>query len=157
MRWGRWVMGTAMGLAVVCPGLLHAEDAAQEPVVSVEPSEVEDMVAAEGPAPSVEEAHRVISDYVTQVEQEEGAFTIEDDVTEQTRTLVLERLHDQVSRSGFFYYVCADMKDPSTGETLDVDFDVEVTPEGVELADIQIHAVNGQPRYTYNELGDRVD
>ncbi|MBI3087899.1 MAG: hypothetical protein HYY91_03330 [Candidatus Omnitrophica bacterium] len=106
--------------------------------------------------PSAEQIRQAIREYIAQVEQEEGAFTIEDEVTEKIRSLSLVRVHERVGKTGDYYYSCTDMTDAETGETLDLDFDVEAVDGGLEVADVRIHKVNDQARYTYDDQDHRV-
>ena len=106
--------------------------------------------------PSAEQIRQAIQDYIASVEQNDEAFTIEDDVTGATRTLTLVRVHERVGKTGELYYSCTDMRDASTSELLDLDFDVEATGEQLEVVDQRIHKVNGQARYTYDEHDNRV-
>ena len=106
--------------------------------------------------PSAEQIRQAIQGHIGVVEQEDGAFTIEDDVTGTTRTLTLVRVHERVGKTGELHYSCTDMRDTQTGELLDLDFDVEATGEQLEVVDQRIHKVNGQARYTYDEHDNRV-
>jgi hypothetical protein len=106
--------------------------------------------------PSPEEIRQTIRDFIAQTEQEEGAFTIDDEMTGATRILALDRVHDRVGKTGDFYYSCTDMLDASTGELLDLDFDVEAAEGMLNVVDVRIHKVNGQPRYTYDDQDNRI-
>ena len=106
--------------------------------------------------PSVEQIGQTIREYIAQIEEDEGAFTIEDEVTGKTRTLTLDRVHDQVGKADDLYYSCTDMKDKDSGETLDLDFDVESYDGELEVVDTRIHKVNGQPRCTYDGKDNRI-
>jgi len=66
------------------------------------------------------------------------------------------RVHERVGKTGELYYSCTDMQDTSTGELLDLDFDVEANDEQLEVVDTRIHKVNGQERYTYDEQDNRI-
>jgi hypothetical protein len=106
--------------------------------------------------PSAEQIRQTIRDYIASVEQDEGAFTIEDDATGATRTLTLVGVHERVGKTGELYYSCTDMQDTATGELLDLDFDVDVGAGALEVVDVRIHKVNGQARYTYDEQDNRI-
>ncbi|GEM_PF-1329955 len=106
--------------------------------------------------PTAEQIRQTIRDYIAEVQQEEGAFTIEDEVTGKTRTLTLDHVHDRVGKTGEYYYSCTDMKDQESGDTLDLDFDVEAYEGDLEVVDVRIHKVNDQPRYTYDDKDNRV-
>ncbi|MBI4353833.1 MAG: hypothetical protein HY595_01210 [Candidatus Omnitrophica bacterium] len=106
--------------------------------------------------PSAEQIRQSIRDYIALIEQEEGAFTIEDEVAGTTRTLQLDQVHERVGKTGELFYSCTDMKDAENGELLDLDFDVDASGEELEVVDVRIHKVGGQPRYTYDEQDNRI-
>jgi len=106
--------------------------------------------------PSAEQIRQAIRDHIRLIEREEGAFTIEDEVTGTSRTLTLVRVHERVGKTGGLYYSCTDMRDASTGELLDLDFDVEAGGGQTEVVDVRIHKVNDQARYTYDEQDNRI-
>jgi len=106
--------------------------------------------------PTAEQLRQSIRDYIARIEEEEGAFTIEDEVAGGTRTLTLERVHERVGKTGDFYYSCTDMRDASTNELLDLDFDVEEAGSELNVVDVRIHKVNGQARYTYDDKDNRI-
>ena len=153
--------GIAITLFLLVPSRGLAAEHASTEQAGEEP-DAQTMMEPEGSAmdtsvaPSAEAIRRTIGDYITQVEQEEGSFTVDDDVTGQTRTLTLQQVHDRVGKIGSFYYACTDMRDTASGEALDLDFDVEATEDGLEVVDMRIHQVNGTPRYTYNEHHERI-
>jgi len=112
--------------------------------------------AAQQAEPSAEQIRQAIRDYIAGVEQEEGAFTVEDEATGAARTLTLVQVHERVGKTGEAYYSCTDMTDTATGELLDLDFDV-MNDEGLlDVVDVRIHKVNGQPRYTYDDQDNRI-
>lgn len=106
--------------------------------------------------PSAEQIRQAIRDYIAGIEKEEGAFTLEDDVTGDIRTLTLVQVHERVGKTGDAYYSCTDMKDAAGGEVLDLDFDVADEDGALEVVDVRIHKVNGQPRYTYDDQDNRI-
>lgn len=106
--------------------------------------------------PSAEQIRQAIRDYIHRTDQDEGAFTIDDDVTGTTRTLALVRVHDRVGKTGAFYYSCTDMRDTANDELLDLDFDVDAASGQLEVVDVRIHKVNGTPRYTYDDKDNRI-
>ena len=120
---------------------------------ATEPSQQKAMPALE---PSAEQIRQAIRDYIASIEQEEGAFTIEDEVTGTVRTLTLAQVHERVGKTDDAYYSCTDMKDTASGETLDLDFDVTDEDGILDVVDVRIHKVNGQPRYTYDEQDNRI-
>jgi len=107
-------------------------------------------------APTAEQIRKAIRDYIAEIETDEGAYTIDDEVTGQVRTLTLERVHDRVGKTGDLYYSCTDMRDTKTNELLDLDFDVESYDGQLEVVGERIHKVNGQPRYTYDDKDNRI-
>jgi len=106
--------------------------------------------------PSAEQIRQAIQDHLTSIEKKDGAFTITDDVTGTTRTLQLVRVHERVGKTGELYYSCTDMRDATTGEVLDLDFDVEADAGGLHVEDVRIHKLEGQARYTYDEHDNRI-
>lgn len=97
-----------------------------------------------------------IRDYVTQIEKDEGGFTIEDSETDATRTLELVRVHERVGKTGSLYYSCTDMKDVENGELLDLDFDVDASGGDLNVVDVRIHKVDDEARYTYDDDDKRI-
>ena len=112
--------------------------------------------AAQAAEPSPEEIRQAIAQYVQQMTEEEGAFSLDDDTAGTTRELTLVQVHERVGKTGDLYYSCTDMKDAATGETLDLDFDVERYDDALEVVDVRIHKVEGKPRYTYDQDDNRV-
>ncbi len=174
-RW--WVAGVVSGALTVFPAFGYSaehggkehggqEHGGQQSVAAPEPSPAAVMQAQEpqpaqaGPVaqvePSAEQIRQAIRDYISQVEQEEGAFSVDDEVTGKIRTLTLDRVHERVGKTGDLYYSCTDMKDSETGEMLDLDFDVEAKDDQLNVVDVRIHKVNGQPRYTYDDKDNRI-
>ena len=107
-------------------------------------------------APSAEAIRQAIRDYDGRIEAAEGALKIKDDVTGQTRSLKLERVHERVGKTGDKYYSCADTRDTATNELVDVDFDVSDAGGALSVVDVRIHKVNGTPRYTYDDKDNRI-
>jgi hypothetical protein len=106
--------------------------------------------------PSAEQIRQAIRDHIALTEQRSGAFTIEDEATGSTRTLQLVRVHERVGKTGALYYSCTDMRDASTGELLDLDFDVDASGDQLAVVDVRIHKLEGQARYTYDEHDNRI-
>lgn len=106
--------------------------------------------------PSAEQVRQAIRDHIAFTERKDGVFAIKDDVTGTSRTLQLVRVHERVGKTGDLYYSCTDMRDTSSGELLDLDFDVDATDGQLSVADVRIHKLEGQPRYTYDEHDNRV-
>ncbi|MBI2871360.1 MAG: hypothetical protein HYY14_06605 [Candidatus Omnitrophica bacterium] len=119
------------------------------------------VTAAETPAapalePTADQIRQAIQEYIADVEEVEGAFTIEDEVTGNLRTLTLERVHERVGKTGDLFYSCTDMKDTETSEVLDLDFDVESSEGELFVIDTRIHKVSDKPRYTYDANDNRI-
>ena len=106
--------------------------------------------------PSPELIRQAIRDHISQIEQEESSFQIEDPVEGKTRTLQLIQVHERVGKTGELYYSCTDMKDTASGQTLDLDFDVSNEGGQLEVVDTRIHKVDGKARYTYDDKDNRV-
>ena len=162
MRQG-WVMAVVVGCVALAPGVAEAaehggkehggqEHGGQQPV-SATPSQ---SAQPEAVAPSAREIRQSIRDYIAQIEEEQGAFTIKDEVTGSTRTLTLVRVHERVGKTGSAYYSCTDMQDANSGELLDLDFDVEAGEGTLNVVDVRIHKLNGKPRYTYDDNDHRI-
>lgn len=81
-----------------------------------------------------------------------GVFSVQDEIQSTVRQLVLEKIHTDkiVQLSDGTSFVCADFKD-ANGDRVDVDFFMSPTAQGnvEQVRKIQIHKVNGSPRYTY--------
>ena len=132
-------------------GMEHAGTAQQETAQTATPA------AERPPMPSQEEMIRqVIQLQVQRNAQQDGGLRVEDPVTGTTRTLELVRVHDRVGKTGSLYYACTDMRDTASGESLDLDFDVEVDGPRMRVVETRIHKVNGQARYTYDEHDKRI-
>ena len=106
--------------------------------------------------PSAEQIRQAIRDYITGIEREEDAFTIEDEMTGDIRTLALVQVHERVGKAGDAYYSCTDMKDAASGEILDLDFDVTSEDGILDVVDVRIHKVNDEARYTYDDQDNRI-
>jgi len=106
--------------------------------------------------PSAYQIRQSIRDYINEVESDEDTFTIYDDETGDVRELELVRVHDRVGKTGDLYYSCTDMRDVSTGEMLDLDFDVKAMLDDLSVVDVRIHKLDGNARYTYDENDNRI-
>ena len=106
--------------------------------------------------PTAEQIRQAIRTHIDDITAAEGAFTVEDEQAEKTRTLQLVRVHERVGKTGAAYYSCTDMKDTASNELLDLDFDVEQVGDQLIVTDTRIHKVNGQERYTYDTNNNRV-
>ena len=102
--------------------------------------------------PSPEDLRGTIRGYIENRESKIGKFVIPDSrQIGKLRTLELVRVHERVGKTGDYYYSCTDMKDPATGDLLDLDFDISDTGEKLKVVAIRIHKDNGDPRYTYDD------
>ncbi|PIQ84618.1 MAG: hypothetical protein COV75_01275 [Candidatus Omnitrophica bacterium CG11_big_fil_rev_8_21_14_0_20_63_9] len=110
-------------------------------------------VKAEPPAAQI---RQTIEAHVKGLEAKDGAFNIKDDVTGTTRNLTFVRVHDRVGKTGNLFYSCTDMRDTTTGELLDLDFDVDAAGGPLKVVDARIHKVNNQARYTYDDKDNRI-
>ena len=143
---GTWVGIVVMGMAVMAPGVRAQEQGGQAPAEALtQPGSAEPSPASVAES-STDQIHQAIRDYIAMIEEDEGAFTIEDEVTGNVRTLTLDRVHEQVSQTeDELFSSSADMRDTGSGETLTVDFDVELWDGEPEVVDARIRAVAGQP------------
>ena len=129
------------------------------PAASRQPAATSQAATATASAqvePKAEQIRQAIRDYIAEIEADEGAYTIDDEVTGQVRTLTLERVHDRVGKTGDLYYSCTDMRDTKTNEQLDLDFDVEAYEGQLEVVGERIHKLNGEARYTYDDKDNRI-
>ena len=103
-------------------------------------------------APSAEQLRQTIRDFIQEQENGMGSFTVPDPKEKgKLRTLSLIRVHERVGKTGDYYYSCTDMKDVTTGDELDLDFDVADTEKELKVVAVRIHKDNGKPRYTYDD------
>ena len=156
-----WV-GLVSGMVGLAPAMAaeHGgkEHAGEEHGGATTAAPVASAPAAPAPAvePTAEQIRQSIQQYVDELTQDEGAFSVDDEMTGETRELTLERVHERVGKTEEYYYSCADMKDTKSGELVDVDFDVEAYDGELEVVDVRIHKVNGKERYTYDEQDNRI-
>jgi hypothetical protein len=109
--------------------------------------------------PSAEEIRGAMKTLVDEKSKTLGAFEVRDQETGKVRRLELIKIHDQVvkrAKAGGYYYSCADFKDLDTGETVDVDLEMENKDGALSVGDVSIHKVNGKARYTYDDNGNRI-
>ncbi|MBI4436452.1 MAG: hypothetical protein HY590_03430 [Candidatus Omnitrophica bacterium] len=110
--------------------------------------------------PTHEEIRTAMQTYALEVTHKNGGFfPIHDDKTGQERKLTFQRVHERVGKLSTKdgYFSCADFVDQTTGEALDVDFWVTVSPDGtLNVTDAEVHKVNGKPRFTYNEKDEKI-
>ncbi|PIQ89690.1 MAG: hypothetical protein COV72_01895 [Candidatus Omnitrophica bacterium CG11_big_fil_rev_8_21_14_0_20_42_13] len=106
--------------------------------------------------PSSTDIRLAMKAYVAQEVEKNGSFKVYDDKIDKTRKLSLIRIHERVGKTGGYYYSCADFKDIESGETIDVDLDVEEDAGELKVVDVRIHKVGGRERYTYDEDDNRI-
>lgn len=106
--------------------------------------------------PSADQIRDQIQGYVQDQAGPDGAFSIVDQETGDTRRLQFVRVHERVGKTGELYYSCTDMQDVNTGELLDLDFDVQASGGDLAVVESRIHKVDGNARYTYDEHDNRI-
>jgi len=106
--------------------------------------------------PSKEDIRSTMKNHVLDSSNPTGAFEVKDPDTGKTRKLKLLRVHERVGKTGEYYYSCADFEDLDSGEQLDLDIDVQHKNGNLSVADVRIHKVSGEPRYTYDENDNRI-
>ena len=155
----RWVVGIVLGALALWPSMgWAAEHGGKEHGGTAAPAATQEHggEAVQEVEPTAEELRQAIRDYIQAVEQDEGVFTIMDESAGTERTLQLIRVHERVGKTGDYYYSCTDMKDVSSAEVLDLDFDIEASEGELSVVDVRIHKVNGQARYTYDDHDNRI-
>jgi len=110
----------------------------------------------EAKAPSSDDIRNTMQNYVEEQSKATGIFAVADPVTGTTRQLRLQRVHQRVGKTGNYYYSCADFVDTESGELLDLDLDVRDNNGVLSVADVRIHKVSGQERYTYDANDNRI-
>ena len=101
--------------------------------------------------PTAEELRDTIRKYIAWQQEATGSFTIPDRREKgKLRTLSLIRVHERVGKTGNYYYSCTDMKDATTGDELDLDFDISDSGDSLQVVAIRVHKDNGNARYTYD-------
>jgi hypothetical protein len=106
--------------------------------------------------PSAEQIRQAIQSHVQGIAQAKGSFSISDPATGTTRELELVRVHERVGKTGGLHYSCTDMRDPKSGQLLDLDFDVKAEGNTLRVVDQRIHKVDGKARYTYDAQDNRI-
>ena len=149
----QWAVGLVVGALAVFPAIAGqaAEHGGKEHAGQAAVSK-----ASVNVEPTAEELRQTIRDYITTTTQKQGAFTIKDSLTGNTRTLTLVGVHERVGKTGGYYYSCTDMRDAASGELLDLDFDVEAKAGRLSVVDVRIHKVDGKARYTYDDKDNRI-
>ena len=116
--------------------------------------------ALPGSDPQAAEIEKAVRDYVRDQAEEEGTFTVEDDVLGRSwdAKLMLVR-GESIRRLGERKVVaCATFKgeDEKNSQPLDLDFTLSNDGESWTVDEIVIHSVGGVERFTYNKKGERV-
>lgn len=109
--------------------------------------------------PTNEEIRMAMQTHALEVtHQNGGSFPIYDEKAGKERRLTFQEVHQRVgklsTKNG--YFSCADFVDQESAETLDVDFWVTMEDGVLKVTESEIHKVNGQPRFTYNEKDEKV-
>ena len=112
--------------------------------------------AAAVKTPSADDIRTTMKNYVMDQSKATGTFDIADPETGTTRKLQLIRVHERVGKTGNYYYSCADFKDTTSGEMLDLDLDVQDQNGVLKVADVRIHKLNEKERYTYDANDNRI-
>ena len=110
------------------------------------------------PEPSVEELQEAVSQYVGNIVETKGRFKLDDQETRDLLELSLEGFLDPIVKEGeYLYVVCAQMRNVKTNDLLDVDFELDMLDVGdFDVLNMRVHKINGQSRYEYDSLGNRV-
>ena len=125
---------------------------------SAEPAVMQEVVG-KTLEPTNQEIRMAMKTYALEVTNQNGGFfPIHDEKTGTDRKLTFQRVHERVgklsTRDG--YFSCADFNDQTSGEALDVDFWVTMQNGILQVTGSEIHKVNGQARFTYNEKDEKI-
>jgi len=113
-------------------------------------------VAAAVAAPSNDDIRNTMTAYVTAQAKKSGTFDVEDSESGTTLNLSLVSVHERIGKTGDYYYSCADFQDNNTEVLYDLDIDVADDGGTLSVADVRIHKVGGEARYTYDENDNRI-
>lgn len=105
--------------------------------------------------PSADDIRGAIKKYADDQSLKTGAFEVSDPQTGKLRRLKLLKVHERVGKTGGYFYSCADFKDMDSGQTLDLDLDVQSAGGKLDVKDVRIHKVDGKERYTYDADDNR--
>lgn len=85
-------------------------------------------------------------------EQNDGYFPFYDEETKTDLKLTLDKVHkDRLSKvADSLYFACSDFKSIDK-KTYDLDFFLKEDSSGLEVTEMTIHKVNGEPRYSWVE------
>ena len=98
--------------------------------------------------------HSVMRKYIeVKAAENNGVFELGDSGAGKVRRLSFIDLHEKLGMTGMQHYSCADFKDLDSGEILDIDIYVNMAEEGLKVADIAIHKVDGDPQFIYGKQG----
>lgn len=113
-----------------------------------------------GSDPALKAIEKTIRDYVHDQAEEEGSFTVEDDVLSRSwdAKLLMVRTDSVRRPAEDKAVVCVEFKgeDEKNSQGLDLDFTLSSDGESWTVDEIVIHSVGGKERFTYNKKGERV-
>lgn len=137
-----------IGAAFFAVSPLLAQEHPEHPTKQEHPKKAEK--AKEYSTADLERA--IKSEVAKKSKKTKGAFALYDSQLEKTWRLKLDKVHtDRLSKiSANTYFACVDMKD-ADGKTIDVDFFLKADDGKLEMTDITVHKIEGQPRYTWEE------
>ncbi|MBI2363287.1 MAG: hypothetical protein HYV15_07905 [Elusimicrobia bacterium] len=112
------------------------------------------------PGPEASAMEKLVRGYVRDQQEEEGSFSVEDDVLGRTWELHLLRVRTEaVTRlpDGRFF-VCVDFKgdDEKSAQPVDLDFVVVESDGEWAVDEVLLHKVSGKPRFNYDKNFKRV-
>lgn len=107
-----------------------------------------------GKAVSADSVKKAVKDYAAaQTVAGGGAYVVSDPVLKKEWRLTLNKIHDpvrQFQKDGrTIYFACSDFRTMDGKDVLDIDLWMEERGGKLEVSDVKIHKVNGQPRFTY--------
>ena len=115
------------------------------------------LISCNSKPPGNEEIRSAMSQHVeNEAAKTGGNFEVMDVDINKVRRLKMKRVHERVGKTGDYFYSCADFEDVDSGELLDLDIDVALKGKQLEVADVRIHKVGGNPRYTYDKNDNRI-
>lgn len=96
---------------------------------------------------------KAVENYVKEHSVESGTFDIYDIKEKVTRKLSLERVQEDIRKTGENYIACVDFKDTESGDNLDIDVVLGNMEGALKVVDARIHKINGVSRDSYNSEG----
>lgn len=100
---------------------------------------------------TVPDMSKAIKGYVNKDTQLKGGyFLVYDPVNKKTLELTLDKVHEErLSKvSDGLYFACSDFK-CTDGKTYDLDFFMKGDKSKLEVSEVTVHKVDGNPRYTW--------